>query len=119
MSSGQRSRQERACFTPNGVQLGRKASQMCPCIDAGLSASMMEPCAPLSAAQRARVLAVREVDIGLAGFRSDLRGKTGPRRVSGALLTGRLDAKSNRPWKGSDLATVRSDAASDAPSSLV
>ena len=76
---------------------------------------------PPSVADRARNLAVGEVEDVLAGFRSYMDGKKGPWLVSGDLLTGRLDAKYLRPWQASNLETVWSDAGatSDQLSSLV
>lgn len=81
----------------------------------------MSCCAPPSVADRARRLAVREVEEVLAGFRDYMGGKKGPWLVPADRLAGRLDAKYLRPWQASDLEAVWSSAgaSSDQLSNLV
>jgi type I restriction enzyme M protein len=76
---------------------------------------------PPSVAERARRLAVKEIEDVLAGFRDYMDGKKGSWLVSADRLGGRLDAKFLRPWQASDLETVwsKAGAKSDQLSNLV
>lgn len=57
-----------------------------------------------SVAETARVNATNEINEIAAAFESYMAGEKGPWLVSAVKLTGRLDAKSLRPWSISELA---------------
>jgi hypothetical protein len=58
---------------------------------------------PPSVADKARAVAVEEIEEVLAEFRKYMDGKKGPWLVPSDQLDGRLDAKFLRPWRASDL----------------
>jgi hypothetical protein len=76
---------------------------------------------PPSVAEKARRVAVREMEEVTAAFRDYMDGKTGPWLVSANRLSGRLDAKYLRPWQASDLESTwaKAGATSDELSKLV
>ena len=74
-----------------------------------------------SVADRARDMAIEEIYEVLAAFGDYLDGKSGPWLVPAEKLTGRLDAKSLRPWRAAELATTwkKAGATSELLSNLV
>lgn len=56
-----------------------------------------------SVAEQARQMALQETEEVLAAFDDYMNGKKGPWLVSADRLSGRLDAKSLRPWRAVEL----------------
>ncbi len=76
---------------------------------------------PPSVAEKARHIAVQEMEEVTAAFRDYMNGKKGPWLVPADRLGERLDAKYLRPWQASDLEQTwaRAGATSDKLSNLV
>ncbi len=74
-----------------------------------------------SVAEQARKMAEQETEEILAAFDDYMNGKTGPWLVPGDQLGNRLDAKSLRPWRATELEPKwkKAGASSDALSNLV
>jgi len=74
-----------------------------------------------SVAERARKMAVQEIDDVISAFGDYQSGKSGPWLVKGEKLANRLDAKSLRPWTAAELETkwTAAGASSDVLGNLV
>ena len=71
---------------------------------------------PPSIADKARALAVEEINEVVAAFGKYMEGKKGPWLVPAERLTGRLDSKFLRPWQASDLKPKWKDAGANSES---
>ena len=100
-------------------ELGQPAAFVYECRYVGLDDVVLRT--RPSVADRARDMAVQEITDVLASFGDYLDGKSGPWLVPAEKLTGRLDAKSLRPWRAAELAITweKAGATSEALSNLV